>query len=52
MDVSMVDGFFFSLSLIAEDAAGNELGRVGQNSGISAEQVSNAYKPFMKKYRS
>ncbi len=50
MDVSMVDGFFFPLSLIAEDAARNELGRVGQNAGISAEQVSNAYKPFMKKY--
>ncbi|CAL2075554.1 IPT/TIG domain-containing protein [Tenacibaculum sp. 190524A05c] len=51
IDVSLVDGFFFPLSLLAEDKKGNELGRVGQTEGISAEEVSNAYKPFMKKYK-
>lgn len=50
MDVSMVDGFFFPLSLIAEDAKGKELGRVGQTAGISAEEVSNAYGPFMNNF--
>ncbi|AUC14610.1 hypothetical protein BTO06_05420 [Tenacibaculum sp. SZ-18] len=51
IDVSLVDGFFFPISLLAEDKKGNELVTAGQTAGISAEEVSNAYKPFKKKYK-
>ncbi len=49
IDVSTVDGFFFPLSILAEDTSGNELDRIGQNSGISAKDITSAYKPFMQK---
>jgi hypothetical protein len=48
LDVSTVDGFFFPLSIIAEDNNGVELDRIGQSKGITAAGVANAYKPFMK----
>lgn len=47
IDVSMVDGFFFPLSIIAEDKNGKELDRIGVSKGITAADVTNAYKPFM-----
>ena len=50
LDVSSVDGFFFPVSVIAEDATGKELGRVGQTAGISGKAIADAYKPFMKNY--
>jgi hypothetical protein len=50
LDVSSVDGFFFPVSVIAEDTTGKELGRVGQTAGISGKEIADAYKPFMKKY--
>ncbi|MFY7669640.1 IPT/TIG domain-containing protein [Tenacibaculum sp. MEBiC06402] len=50
LDVSSVDGFFFPVSVIAEGAAGKELGRVGQTAGVSGKEIADAYKPFMKKY--
>lgn len=47
IDVSTVDGFFFPLSIVAQDASGKELDRLGQPAGVSAEDVVNAYQPFM-----
>lgn len=47
IDVSMVDGFFFPLSIIAEDKNSKELDRIGVSKGITAADVINAYKPFM-----
>ncbi len=49
IDISTVDGFFFPLSLIAEDKNGKELDRIGQPSTITADHIVNAYKPFMNK---
>jgi hypothetical protein len=51
IDISTVDGFFFPLSLIAQNKNGVEMGRIGQPNNVSAEQVVNAYKPFMKKLK-
>ncbi|SEE64925.1 IPT/TIG domain-containing protein [Tenacibaculum sp. MAR_2010_89] len=49
IDISTVDGFFFPLSIIAEDKSGNELDRIGQPHNITAKNITAAYKPFMKK---
>lgn len=51
VDISTVDGFFFPLSLIAEDKTGKELDRIGQPSTITAKNVVDAYKPFIKKLK-
>lgn len=48
IDVSSVDGFFFPVSILAQDKTGKELDRVGQTSGVTAKQITDAYKPFMK----
>lgn len=52
IDISTVDGFFFPLSLLAQDKNGKELDRIGQPKNLSANQIVNAYKPFMKKLKS
>ncbi|SNR15380.1 IPT/TIG domain-containing protein [Tenacibaculum jejuense] len=49
IDASFVDGFFFPISILAEDKLGNELDRIGQTEGISSEQVIEAYRLFLKK---
>lgn len=51
IDISTVDGFFFPLSLIAQDKNGKELDRIGQPKNILASQIVKAYKPFMKKLK-
>lgn len=48
IDISTVDGFFFPISLLAQNNAGVELDRIGQPNSITAHQIISAYKPFMK----
>lgn len=50
-DVSTVDGFYFPISILAQNSKGKELDRVGQSKGITAADVTNAYKPFMKQLK-
>ncbi len=52
IDISTVDGFFFPLSLIAQDKNGKELDRIGQPKSVSADQIVSVYKPFMKNLKS
>jgi hypothetical protein len=52
IDISTVDGFFFPLSLIAQNKAGLELDRIGQPHNVSAQQITSAYLPFMQNLKS
>mgnify|MGYP001791342321 CR=1 FL=1 len=47
IDASFVDGFFFPVSILAEDKSGKELDRVGQTAGISGNEVIEAYQTFL-----
>ncbi|TCI90644.1 IPT/TIG domain-containing protein [Tenacibaculum sp. M341] len=47
IDVSSVDGFFFPLSIIAQDKNGTELDRIGQPANITSKQITASYKPFI-----
>ncbi len=47
IDASFVDGFFFPVSIVAEDKSGKELDRVGQTAGVSGNEVITAYQTFL-----
>ena len=50
IDVSSVDGFFFPLSISAQDSNSKEVGRIGQTKALTAVDLVAAYKPFMETY--
>lgn len=52
IDVSTVDGFFFPLSISAQNSLGNELGRIGQPSSMTGASIVAAYQPFINSYLS
>lgn len=51
IDVSTVDGFFFPLSISAQDSQGKQLGRIGQPSSMTGASIVAAYKPFINAYK-